>query len=202
MKSTSPLWVVYYGGSMNPTLCELEMMEVLPYHGRAIRVGDVILFHASGRGDPVVHRVVAITLRGVQTHGDNSPIADEWILQTSDVIGQVVAAWRGARRRRLSQGWRGHARARWWHILRPVRSFVVHLFHAPYYWLVKLGFPRRIFPAKWLPYRATFQVGEGQIQRMLLGNRVIGEYDSRRGEWQIQRPFRLLIDPHDLEMDT
>ncbi len=37
-------FAAYVGSSMNPTLREPEIMEIRPYDGRPLRIGDVVFF--------------------------------------------------------------------------------------------------------------------------------------------------------------
>ena len=89
---------------MNPTIGERDLLEIAPYDKRTIRVGDVILFQPPEGGQPVVHRVVDILPKGIRTCGDNNTHIDPYLLQSTDIIGQVVAAWRGQKRRKIVGG--------------------------------------------------------------------------------------------------
>jgi hypothetical protein len=200
MTALRPDLVVYYGRSMHPTLREPEMMEVTPYGDRPICRGDVILFPAPGRSDPIVHRVVAVLPGGLQTRGDNAHVPDDWLIPPDQVTGQVRAAVQGSHRRPLAQGWRGFWVARLRQALLPASSRLAGWLHTPYHFLARGEWLRRLLPARWRPCRVAFYSEGRQVQRIMLWNRVIGEYDPQRKAWHIQRPFRLLIDPQDLEM--
>ncbi len=91
----------YAGSSMSPTLCEGDLLEIVPRGERPVRTGDVILFLPPGGDQPVVHRVVRLTSQGIRTRGDSGTADDPWLLQPADILGQVVAAWRGERRRKI-----------------------------------------------------------------------------------------------------
>ena len=78
----------YTGPSMNPTLREPELMEVVPYGKRAVRCGDVILFRSPGGGQSVVHRVTRVTPDGIRTRGDNNRSEDAYSLQPAHIIGR------------------------------------------------------------------------------------------------------------------
>jgi len=186
---------------MNPTLREPTLMEVIPYQDRTIRFGDVILFHAPERITPIVHRVTKVTSEGIRTRGDNCSRVDEWLIQPEQVIGQVIASVRGSYYRPVAQGWRGYLRGKLLHAFLPIWKTITRLLHIPYHLLAHHSLPQCVIPARWRPYRAVFQVGEKQIFRILINGRVIGQYDGTRQQWQIDRPYRLLIDPRDLEMN-
>ena len=95
-------FAAYAGPSMNPTLREPEIMEIMPYAGRPLRVGDVAFFLSPEADQPVVHRIVRVTPAGISTRGDNNTRADTFLLQSKDIKGQVVAAWRGQKRRNIA----------------------------------------------------------------------------------------------------
>ncbi|MBN1978387.1 MAG: hypothetical protein JW918_13400, partial [Anaerolineae bacterium] len=118
----APLFFAHRGSSMNPTLHESDLLEIVPCGGdfpsprvgeggrggiRSARVGDVIALAPPEADHLVVHRVVRVTPEGVCTRGDNNAGEDGWRLGPERVIGRVVAAWRGRRRRRIFGGWAG-----------------------------------------------------------------------------------------------
>ena len=82
------------GRSMHPTLRTGDLLRVEPYGGRAVRVGDVLLFYPPGDTQAVAHRAVSVTSRGIRTRGDHHPEPDPWILSRSDITGRVVSAHR------------------------------------------------------------------------------------------------------------
>ncbi len=47
------------GTSMNPTLSELDMLEIKAYMDEPIKTGDVVLFRTKTTGLLVVHRIIA-----------------------------------------------------------------------------------------------------------------------------------------------
>jgi hypothetical protein len=65
-------FAAYVGPSMNPTLQEPEVMEIMPYCNRPMHAGDVIFFLPPEGDQPVVHRVVRVTPAGISTRGDNN----------------------------------------------------------------------------------------------------------------------------------
>ena len=76
-RGDSPYLFAHRGTSMNPTLSERDLLEIVPYGERPVRAGDV-LFFLSPLGDKhVVHRAVCVTSKGIQTHGDNNRQRDK-----------------------------------------------------------------------------------------------------------------------------
>jgi len=101
------LYAVCQGASMLPTLRHGELMEIRPYDKRPVRPGDVVLFPGPEDGRLVVHRVVCTTDDCIRTRGDHNGAEDRWQVRREAIIGRVVAAWRGQRRRRLAGGTMG-----------------------------------------------------------------------------------------------
>jgi signal peptidase I len=202
MKPDTSRMLVYSGTSMNPTLSEPDLMEIRPYRDRPIRTGDVILFRAPGCPSPIVHRVESIASEGVRTRGDNCPRPDDWWIGADQIIGQVTAAQRGGRRREVANGIRGVLWVRILCLWLPVHKLSARILHAPYHALSGVGgILLRRLPPGLRPRKVMFQAGDRRIWRMMWGRHVVGEYEEGRGGWRIRRPFRLLIDPRELDIE-
>jgi hypothetical protein len=187
-------FAAYVGPSMNPTLREPEIMEILPYDGRPLRVGDVAFFLPPEADQPVVHRVVRVTPAGISTLGDNNTQKDAFLLQPKDIKGRVVAAWRGQKRRKIAGGIQGRLTSRWFRWRRVLDLGLSPLLHPLYQALSRWGLIARVLPARFWPRVVVFHAhGRDQFQ-LLLGKRIIGRYDDQGHQWQIQRPFHLLVD--------
>jgi hypothetical protein len=192
--SGAMFFAVYVGPSMNPTLREPEIMEIVPYGSRVLRVGDVAYFLPPEADQPVVHRVVRVTPAGVSTLGDNNTHEDTFLLQPQRIRGQVVAAWCGQRRRTIAGGLRGRLTNRWLRWRRALARGASPLLHPLYQALSHRGLIARLLPAPFRPRVVVFRVrGRDQFQ-LLLGQRVIGRYDDQSHRWNIQRPFQLFVD--------
>ena len=142
-----PLFYAHRGSSMNPTLHESDLLEIVPYGGRASQVGDVIAVAPPGGDHLIVHRVVRVMPEGVCTRGDSNTGEDGWCLEPGYVIGRVVAAWRGRHRRHISGGragrlWGDALRGR--RILSRVASALLH----PVY-VVVFGLLGQVVKFKW-----------------------------------------------------
>ena len=187
-------FAAYVGPSMNPTLREPEIMEIMPYDSRPLRVGDVAFFLSPEADQPVVHRIVRVTPAGISTLGDNNTQEDTFLLQPKDIKGQVVAAWRGQKRRKIAGGLQGRLTSRWLRWRRVLDRGVSPLLHPLYHALSQWGLMARLVPAPFRPRVVVFHT-KGQDQfRLLLGQYIIGRYDDQRHQWQIQRPFYLFVD--------
>jgi hypothetical protein len=179
---------------MNPTLREGDLMELLPYAGQQPQVGDVIVFAPPTGGPNIVHRVVRSTVQGVHTRGDNNAFEDSYLLQPPDIQGQVVAAWRGQKRRQMASGRLGTLFGRWVRWRYRLDRRLADLLRPLYYVLAHRGWLGRLLPRGWRPRVVWFQRPEGVVPRVLLGQRQIGHWDVRLGRWNIRRPYRFLVD--------
>jgi hypothetical protein len=187
-------FAAYVGPSMNPTLREPEIMEILPYDKRPLRVGDVAFFLSPEADQPVVHRVVRVTPAGISTLGDNNTREDLTVLRPKCIQGRVVAAWRGQKRRKIAGGYLGWLISRWLRWRRVLDRYVSPLLSPLYGALSRRGLIARMLPDPFRPRVVVFRT-EGRDQvRLLMGRRIIGSYDDDRHQWQIRRPFRLLVD--------
>ena len=198
LKTGGPILVAYIGTSMNPTLREPEILEIRPYGNRPLRVGDVVFFRSPGRQQTVVHRIVRLTPEGLVTRGDNNRRDDAFVLQPEDIKGRVVAAWQGRKNRAIAGGRRGRLLGRlipWKRFLDRNLSYLLHSF---YHTLTHWSFLTTLLPAGLRPKIVVFQDQGIGRPCLLLGRHIIGRYDDRRQQWQIRRPFRLIVDVHNL----
>jgi len=187
-------FIVYKGSSMNPTLAEPDMLQVLPYEGRGPRVGDVLYYQPPGRHPRTVHRVVAVTPEGLRTRGDNNNANDPYRLQLSDIFGQVVAAHRGSHWRRIPGGPRGRWARHQARLRQRANRLSARWLHGAYYALADSGLFRGLLPARLQPRVVAFQARSKVYLKLMLGRRLIGQYDQRNERWLIRRPCRLFVD--------
>lgn len=193
-RSGAPLFFAHRGSSMNPTLHESDLLEIVPYGDRTAQVGDVIALAPPDADHLVVHRIVRVMPGGIRTRGDNNAGEDGWCLGPERVIGRVVAAWRGRRRRRIFGRWGGRL---WGYAVRGRRVLgraVLTFLRPIYHGLARLGIVRCLTPAFLQPRVVVFQGGERYRLRLLLGRRIVGEYVPAWRKWRFRRPFRLLVD--------
>ena len=187
-------FAAYSGPSMNPTLHEPEIMEILPYNSRPLRVGDVAFFLPPGSDQPVVHRIIRVTPAGISTLGDNNTQKDTFLLQPKSIKGQVVAAWRGQKRRKIAGGLQGRLTSRWLRWRRILDRGVSPSLHPIYQALSHWKLIAWLLPASLRPRVVVFHIqGRDQLE-LLMGRRVIGRYNDQGHQWYIQRPFQLFVD--------
>jgi len=190
-KESCPVYFcAHFGTSMNPTLCEFDVLEIAPYGTQSVRVGDVIFFVPPGWNRPAVHRVVRLTSEGIRTRGDNNNLMDSWVIVPADVIGRVVRATRGKRRRPIYGGIAGRlwaVRVRVFKVLLKFPSLCYHL-------LARSGLLRYLLPLHKRIRIITINRPAGDELQLLLGHWLVGRCKPQMDQWWIRRPFRLFID--------
>ncbi|MBN2357883.1 MAG: S26 family signal peptidase [Deltaproteobacteria bacterium] len=187
------LWCAHIGTSMNPTLAAQDLLEVAPYRDRAVRSGDVILFRAPDAGPLMVHRVLAAGQGAVVTQGDNNRRPDPWPVTREQILGRVVAAWRGDRRRAIAGGNAGEAVGMAMRALNRLDRLARPWLHPLYRGLADLDLLRRLLPARLAPRVIRYRTPGPRREQLLVGQRVIGRFDAAGGSWIIRRPFRLWV---------
>ena len=186
------------GKSMNPTLDQMDLLELVRYDGLKPRTGDVILFLPPQGDKAVVHRIIQVTNAGLCTRGDNNPSVDPWLVQPSDVIGWVVAAQRGGKRRLISGGRLGFITTwlvRKWNFLKVLASRILYPFYDS---LALSGIIQLLVPVYGKTKIVAFRVGKELQLRLLWRQRIVGSYNQQTSDWYITPPYRLLINNRSL----
>ena len=125
---------------------------------------------------------------------DNNPRADPDILRPAGIQGQVVAAWRGQRRRTIQGGRIGRLWALWLPVQRGATKAIACLLRRPYHALARSGALAAVLPGRLRPRAVRFSGRARHPMQLLFGGRIIGHYDVRRQRWVIRRPYGLLVD--------
>jgi hypothetical protein len=184
----------YTGPSMTPTLVVGDGLKVLPYSGRPVRPGDVVVFQHPVQKYNIVHRAVRVDAQGIRTRGDNNSMDDPWQLQPEQILGRVVSIVRGDEARPLAGGRHGQAVAVWAWIRKWVRSVITKLLQPMYRRVANSGMIQR-WLGRWIrPSIARFERPGGVEMHLFLGRRQIGRLRPEAGEWHIRAPFRLVVD--------
>ena len=190
--------VVYTGPSMNPTLVSPDLLDVVPYGGAAPAAGDVVCFLREATGQVVVHRIVRIAGARITTQGDNNPEPDPDLLQAGDILGKVIGARRGEKRRAVTGGRAGRAVFRWRRISARVRNAAgLVLLSAGPAWAITRSLAR-FLPAGLRPRVVYFTTWNYGTLRLYFGKILAGDYDPARGNWKIRLPYRALVRVEDL----
>ena len=188
--------VVCRGQSMNPTLCEFDLVEVEPCALRDVTPGDIVIAACAGTERPVIHRVAAREAAGLRTRGDDCMANDDALVTTDTLVGRAAAVWRRGGRCPLVGGRAGLRLARLGH----ARRFVVWRIFArlaPVYNLVvKHGRVAGLVPWPWRPRRFACRSGDAVRHLLVWRGRCIGWRDAPTGTWRVQRPYRLIVPPH------
>jgi hypothetical protein len=187
--------VIYYiGNSMFPTLKTGDILMVVPYKDRDIRVGDVVVFNSPYGKIPIVHRVVFFDNKRVKTKGDNKITIDDGILQPNDIIGRVVAAQRGKKLIKIIDGFPGRIYALIIEATKRIDMVVSTILRPAYRWSTQTGIFRKLF-SRWIHIQVLcFKHGGGMEMQLRLGRHIIGRRLTGQNQWHIVRPFRVFID--------
>jgi hypothetical protein len=184
----------YIGTSMFPTLKTGDILRVVSYKERAVRIGDVVLFQSPYGRTPIVHRVVSVDKKGVRTKGDNKIAIDDCILQPNDIIGRVVSAQRGKKGIKIPDGFPGQIYGRAIGMGKRIDIVITTILRPAYRWFAQTGIFRKLF-SRWIQTRVLcFKCGNGIEMQLQLGRRIIGRRLPGQDRWYIQRPFLLFID--------
>jgi hypothetical protein len=190
----NPNSINYLGSSMNPTLKPGDCLLILPYDGRKVCTGDVIVFIPPAGHSQIVHRVVSVDPSGIKTRGDNCNQVDDWVLSPEHILGRVISARGVNRRRRIFGGPLGGLFAVAVRVTHAVDLCVSFLLRPAYDEFAKAGIFIRLLPAKMRPRVISFDRSEGKELQLLMGRRVIGRWMPGKTGWHIRRPFRLFVD--------
>jgi hypothetical protein len=194
MPDDVPKSISYTGPSMNPTLKFPDKLQVVPYTGRKIKRGDVVVFFSPENHRMVVHRVISVNARGLRTRGDHNRDSDPWILGTDHIIGRVVSAQLGNRRRTISGGTTGWLYTSRLKAIRLINSKMYSLLGPAYHRLAGADLIRRCLPRRVQARVLSFHRPAGTELNLLMGRHVIGRLPPGRKGWEIRPPFRLLVD--------
>jgi signal peptidase I len=201
--------IVYAGPSMNPTLREPDLLWVEPYGNGPVRVGDVVCFKSPEKDANIVHRVISVVHPEVGTphsslltphsalictRGDNNPQPDPWAIGVDSLLGRVVAAQRGSRRRPIPGGRTGRIVAWSVRLRKAIWRVAAGIVSGAYQCLVRCGPFDFLLPGGLRPRLVSFNGRAAATLKLLMGRRVVGRYDRESKEWQIRRPFRLFVD--------
>ena len=186
--------MTYIGPSMNPTLKPGDRLHIISYGEQRIRRGDVIVFIPPGGDSKIVHRVSSVNSAGIRTRGDNCYHEDDWVLRQDNILGRVVAAQRGNRRRRIFGGLLGRLFALTVRVIHAMDSRVSYLLHPVYDQLARADIFTRLVPAQIRSRVISFNRDAGTELQLVMGQRVIGRWLPGRSRWNICRPFRLFVD--------
>ena len=184
----------YIGPSMNPIFKPGDRLKIISQHQEKIRVGDVVVFYSPEDGSKVVHRVVSVNSDGVRTRGDNCNSEDDWVLGRENIVGRVVSAQRGKRRRRVFGGTIGQLFGVAIRAINAIDARVSSRLRPTYYRLARAGAFRRWLPSRMKPRVISFNRDAGTELQLVMGRRVIGRWLEVKSKWHIRRPFRLLVD--------
>ena len=184
----------YVGSSMNPLLREGDGLHVVPYENRPIRPGDVIVFIPPGGGLKIVHRVVSVDVTGIKTRGNRAMKVDPWVLSPENIIGRVDSVRRKDRKLRIPGGVMGRIEACSSRCIHHLDATISILLRPVYHRLAQLTWLRKSCHVLLRPRVLSFRRPEGMELQLVVRHWLIGRCPPGKREWQIRRPFRLLLD--------
>ena len=184
----------YVGPSMNPLLLGGDGLHIVPYKGRVVRRGDVIVFIPPGGETTIVHRVVSVDSRGIKTRGDNATKIDPWVLAPENILGCVVYIQRKNRRLRILGGSMGRITALFFRSLRLFNAAVSFLLHPVYQRMCRSTCIKKGLHGLLKPRVLSFSRPEGMELQLVIGHRLIGRCLPGTSQWEIRRPFRMFLD--------
>lgn len=182
------LLIRYLGRSMNPTLWENDLLEVVPCQFTDICPGDVIYYLPAEQRDGVVHRVVQVTKDGLRTRGDRNMVEDILTVQPAYVIGKVVTFWRNTRHHHVVDGWRGRWRSAQLHIFWRMIGACSRIL-MPLIQRIQQGFFIRDIPKMLSLRQIVYQVDGQKRTYLYLGRSRIGWFDDDHCIWCLISPF-------------
>lgn len=168
-------------------------MVVEPWGSVEIQPGEVVVFPHPQSGRLIVHRVVAVTDRGLVTKGDNSPAPDPWTLSTGDLVGRVVAVNRKGRLLPVPR--REPVNQPLFNLGRWLDGLVSRLLRPIYHRLAATPVLKGRWPLGLGPRLLSFSHPEGQEWQLWWGGLLIAQKKPWQREWAIKRPFRLWVNP-------
>lgn len=191
--------VDYIGPSMNPALKTGDCLRVVSYGTRKIRIGDIILFRNPIGEDMIVHRVFSANSKGVKTRGDHNTEIDPWILQPDHIIGRVVSIRRNNKRVRVHGGIPGRIFGFLTGVFPKFNPLVSKILHPVYYKLVESGIVIKCVRCLPKTRILSFNGRNGRELQLFMGSHFIGRRFADSDQWQIKRPFRLVVDETTLD---
>jgi len=194
IKPIQPKLINHMGPSMNPTLKSGDGLQVIPYDGKKIRLGDVVVFISPGDNRKIAHRVVSVNSQEIKTRGDNNNQVDSFVLSPDNIIGCVVYAQRGNKRRKVFGGPTGQLFAIAVRALKMFDSRISYLLRPPYNWMARTGVFSRLMHRLIKPKVIPLIRPKGTELQLLIGERVIGRLLPGKSRWHIKPPFRLFVD--------
>ncbi len=187
---------------MNPLFTEGDYLKVIPYNGKKIRIGDVIVFHSLEKNRQIVHRIVSLN-PVIRTRGDNNAHIDLHPVLPENILGKVISVQKKDRTIAVYGGIYGLLTAfpRWTWLTWKRNLFCT--LHLVYLFLSKSGVVRRML-SLWIKTDLYYiKDNDGTIKMIIrLGHRTIATYQPQKQCWSIRCPFRLIIDERYLSERT
>lgn len=183
---------VYRGPSMHSTFRSGQLLFVYPVE-KDLHPGDVIVFRASDRSNPVVHRIIAISPEGLITRGDNNSEPDPQPVKLEQVLGRAEMVADQDRLQRIVSGAPGLRRARVLVVWKKIITVLKRIFWSPYDHLRKSGWAAHV----WRPTisKVSVRAPQGRTIKYIIGKQTVAVWNKDQGFFQCKKPFDLVIHP-------
>ena len=178
--------------------CPGDCLTIEPASIAALRPGDVVIYQGrdpAGEPEDVAHRVVAVTLGGLVTRGDNNPQLDNVLVTQDNLLGRVTHVERAGRTRPVWGGRMGLLRVRvrhaWRRVLRLGWRLLRIVGRRPYRWLRGSDLVRRLWRPEMMRVLVTTQ--DGPLVKYVSGRRTVARWWPETGRFRCRRPYDLVI---------
>lgn len=194
-RGSTPHAILYAGPSMHPTLRAGDVLVLATGDKPTIRPGDVIVFIPPGTNGFVVHRVASVHSDGrVKTCGDSSPMTDPWLVKPDWIKGRVTRCRRNGRTYRVWGGASGLLIRQAVLLRLGLKRYLYRLLRPIYLELSRWRIFRRSSLLASIRVIVFNRPGGPPEMHLYLGPRRVGRLPAQGTEWQIDPPFRLLVD--------
>jgi signal peptidase I len=158
-----------------------------------VRPGDVVVYASDYKGhrEELVHRVVAVTPKGLVPRGDNNPCPDAILVTADNLLGRVTHVERGGRTMSVAGGQRGLFHAWLWRSRVALWRWTKSVGRRPYRRLRSSGLVARL----WQPpvRRVRIVTENGLVVKYVCDGHTVAEWWPQQNRFECQKPYDLVI---------
>lgn len=190
----------YVGLSMTPTFRQGDGLDVVPYKGKPVKPGDVVVFKHPKRESNVVHRVISITEGGmIQTQGDNNSLADPWVVKKEDLIGKVRYRLNGNKKKSVLNGTAGYMYFLFIQVTKAWFGIIWKIIRPVYLRIKYSDLKRRIVLSNLKPRLINYNRRRGEELQLIVKGHCIARKRAGSEGWFVQPFMRVILDEKTLE---
>jgi hypothetical protein len=173
-----------------------DQLTIEPASITDIHAGDVICFPGSSGNDAQVicaHRVIAVSVAGLFTRGDNNPCADGTLVTAANLVGKVTHYQRNGVTHRVRGGRLDLLRARLLHARVHLRNWIIRVWRPAYVWLRS----SRVLARFWRPAitQITLTTEQGACVKYIYRGQTIARWYPRTRQFECVKPYDLILAP-------